>query len=377
MAASMQSVFTRRRAVPAALLGLAAVLALAACGRDAAVEPPARPAMVVRPQPVTADYMVFPGEVRARHEAALAFQVGGKIARRRVDVGDRVRRGQVLAELDPDDLRLQADAARAQLAAAQADLELARAERDRHRSLLERQLISQSLFDVRENQLRAATARAQQARAQLDVASNQAGYAQLKADADGVVAQRLAEAGQVVAAGQTVFVVAADGEREIVISLPEQDIGRYAVGQKVTVGLWSKPDQRIAGEVRELAPAADTAARTYAARIRVEGDGADIELGQSARVLFARNGKSALGVPLSALTADGGRHFVWVVDPASAQVQRREVGIGPFGDDTATVLDGLAADEWVVAGGVHLLRDGQPVRPVDRDNRPVALAAAD
>jgi membrane fusion protein, multidrug efflux system len=370
MATAVRSAFTGRWAT----LALAALLT--GCGGSSDSGPPPRPAMVARPQPVTADYMVFPGEVRARHESALAFQVGGKIARRRVDVGDRVRRGQVLAELDPDDLKLQAQAARAQLAAAQADLELARAERDRHRSLLERQLISQSLYDVRDNQARAAEARAQQARAQLDVASNQAGYAQLKANRDGVIAQRLAEAGQVVAAGQPVFQLAADGEREIVISLPEQDIGRYHAGQRVTVGLWSKPDQRIAGEVRELAPAADAGARTYAARIRIDGAAEGIELGQSARVMFARNGLAALSVPLSALTADGGRHFVWVLDPARTTVARREVAIGPFGDDSATITEGLQADEWVVAAGVHLLRDGQPVRPVDRDNRPVALAAA-
>jgi membrane fusion protein, multidrug efflux system len=329
--------------------------------------------MVVRPQPVTADYMVFPGEVRARHEPVLAFQVGGKISRRKVDVGDRVRRGQVLAELDPDDLRLQADSARALVAAAEADLELARSERDRHRSLLDRQLISPSLFDVRDNQYRAAAARAQQARAQLDVASNQAGYARLEASDDGLIVQRLAEAGQVVAAGQPVFVLAADGDREIVISLPEQGIERYAVGQQVTVGLWSKPDQRIAGELRELSPAADQAARTYAARIRIAAEAPGIELGQSARVLFRHNGKQALGLPLPALTADGGRHYVWVVDPQAMTVQRRAVEIGPFGDNTATVLDGLGADEWVVAGGVHLLREGQPVRPVDRDNRTVAM----
>jgi membrane fusion protein, multidrug efflux system len=356
-------------------LALLAIL-LAGCQTRAEPEALARPAMVVQPSPVSADFMVFPGEVRARHEPQLAFRVGGKIHRRLVEVGDRVVKDQVLAELDPDDLKLQAEAARAQHAAAQADFELARAERDRHRSLLERQLISQSLFEVRDNQFRAAQARAQQARAQLDVASNQAGYALLRASDDGLIAQRLAEAGQVVAAGQPVFVLAADGEREILISLPEQGIGQYSVGQRVTVGLWSRPDQRIGGEVRELAPAADAQARTYAARIRIDANDQGIELGQTARVLFAHNGKSALSLPLAALTADGGRHYVWVVDPAALTVQRRAVEIGPFGDNSATVLDGLGADEWVVSGGVHLLIDGQRVRPVDRDNRTVAMVAA-
>lgn len=369
--------FTALPGPTAATLALLLATLLAGCGGEAEPEPVARPAMVVQPQPVSADYMVFPGEVRARHEPQLAFRVGGKIRRRLVEVGDRVVRDQVLAELDPDDLKLQAEAARAQHAAAQADLELARAERERHRSLLDRQLISPSLFEVRDNQFRAAEARAAQARAQLEVASNQAGYAQLRATDDGLIVQRLAEAGQVVAAGQPVFVLAADGEREILISLPEQGIERYSVGQRVTVGLWSRPDQRIGGEVRELAPAADAQARTYAARIRIDGGDQLIELGQTARVLFAHDGRSALGLPLAALTADGGRHYVWVVDPATRAVQRRAVEIGPFGDDSATVLDGLEAGDWVVAGGVHLLLEGQEVRPVDRDNRPVAMLAAD
>jgi membrane fusion protein, multidrug efflux system len=372
MAAPTRSRFSRL--THAAVVIPMAVL-LAACTAGAPEVPPVRPAMVVKPLPVTADYMVFPGEVRARHEPALAFQVGGKISRRLVEVGEHVSRGQVLAELDPDDLKLQAESARAQHSAASADLELARAELERHRSLLERQLISQSLFEVRDNQFRAAQARANQARAQLDVATNQAGYAQLKATADGLIAQRLAEAGQVVSAGQPVFVLAADGEREILISLPEQGFRQYAVGQAVTIGLWSKPDQRIPGVVRELAPGADAAARTYAARITVDGDAQGIDLGQSARVMFRHNGRSALGVPLPALTADAGRHYVWVVDPDTFTVQRREVEIGPFGDDSATVIAGLEADEWVVAGGVHLLLEGQAIRPVDRDNRALAMIA--
>ncbi len=353
---------------------LAALLVLAGCGGDAPSEPPARPVMVVQPVAAGADVAVYPGEVRARHEPALGFRIGGKILRRQAEVGDRVKRGQLLAELDPEDVRLQVEAVQAQLRAAQADLELARNERDRHRQLLERQLISASLFEARENQYRAAEARAGQVRAQLDVARNQAGYAELRASEDGVIAQRLAEAGQVVAAGQTVFVLAADGEREIAIHLPEQGIEQFKVGQPVAVGLWSRPDQRYTGSLRELAPAADPSARTYAARIRIDAAAGEIELGQSARVFFVGNGTSALALPLPAVSADGGRRFVWVVDPRNATVTRREVEIGPFGDDSVPVLSGLAATDWVVAAGGHLLTEGQRVRPVDRDNRAVAVS---
>jgi multidrug efflux system membrane fusion protein len=355
----------------AASLALAVVLA--GCSGEPPAEPAARPAMVIRPEPASSAFAVFPGEVRAREETALGFRVSGKIARRLVDVGDRVKQGQLLAELDPEDLALQAEAARAQLRAAEAELAQARNELERHRSLLERKLISASLFEAREAAHKTASARVGQAQAQLDVARNQATYAQLKANADGVIALRGAEAGQVIAAGQTVFVLAADGERDVAISLPESGIDQYRVGMPVLVGLWSDPDKRLSGRLRELSPAADAGARTYAARIQIEGEVEGIELGQSARAIFANGSGQALAVPLPAVTADAGRHYVWVVDPASSEVRRREVSIGAFLDQSVPVTSGLAPGEWVVAAGVHLLGEGQKVRPVDRDNRPVDL----
>lgn len=356
--------------------GLAVALAilLAACGNGNGEVETVRPAMVVQPAPSAEAFEVFAGEVRARHEPALSFRIGGKVARRLVEVGDRVRGGQVLAELDPEDVRLQVEAAQAQLAAAEADLELARAERDRYRALVDEQLVSRSLFEARDNTFRAARARAEQARAQYGVVRNQAGYARLVAPADGLVAQRLVEAGQVVAAGQTVFVLAQDGEREVAISLPEQRVGQFAIGQPVAVELWSRDGERFAGTLRELAPVADPQSRTFAARVAFATDAA-VELGQSARVYVARNGKVELTVPLSAIHADDGEPFVWRVDPASERVQRVAVELGTYAEDRVPVLTGLRAGDWVVAAGVHLLRDGQKVRPVDRENRNVALVS--
>ena len=247
---------------------------------------------------------------------------------------------------------------------------------DRHRALLERKLISASIFETRETQFRAAQARVAQVKAQFDVAQNQAGYAQLRASDTGVIAQRLAETGQVVAAGQTVFVLAAEGDREVAINLPEQTISQFKVGQQVAVALWSKPDQKLVGTIRELAPSADPLARTYAARIALIDSAEGVDLGQSARVFFATASDAALSLPLPAVSADGDRSFVWVVDPGKLTVARREVTIGAFGDDTVPVLSGLKAEEWVVAAGSHLLSEGQSVRPVDRDNRAVNFAPA-
>lgn len=362
--------------IAAATLAASTTLLLTGCGESQPDGSPARPVMVVQPQPASATATVFPGEVRARYESALGFRTGGKISRRLVDVGDQVEKGALLAELDPEDAQLQVSALRAQLAAAQADLELARSERERHQQLLQRQLISASLFETRDNQFLAAKARADQARAQLNVARNQAEYAELRATDSGVIAQRLVEAGQVVAAGQTVFVIAADGEREVAINLPEQSVDRFEVGQPVAIGLWSDPDRRMLGKVREIAPSADPLSRTYAARIALADDAQSVDLGQSARVFFSRADQNALALPLPALSADAGRQFVWVVDPADSTVSRREVSIGAFGDNSVPILSGLESDDWVVAAGGHLLVAGQNVLPVDRENRSVDLAAS-
>ena len=202
-----------------ALLPLA--LSLSACSpADTEAEDAPRPALVVQPGAGDALRDIYPGEVRARYEPELAFRIGGKVSRRMVDVGDRVEAGQPLAELNAEDVGLELDAARARLASARADQRLARSELERYRTLLERQVISRSQFDSVESRSEAGDAQLEQARAQLKVARNQAGYAVLEAPKTGVIAQRLAEAGQVVAAGQAVFVLAVDGDREVVIDLP-------------------------------------------------------------------------------------------------------------------------------------------------------------
>ena len=359
-------------ALPFSLIAL-----LAACGNDQEVEAPPRPAMVVQPQPAAALLEAFPGEVRARFEPELAFRIAGKVAKRLVEVGERVKKDQPLAELDPQDVRLQLEAVRAQMAAAEANLNLARAERDRYQTLLERQLVSRSHFDSADNTYRSAEAQFQQVRAQYDVARNQATYAVLRAPQDGVIASRRIEVGQVVAAGQTVFTLAADGEREVAISLPEQALERFRIGQEVAVELWSQPGRRFTGQIRELAPAADPQSRTFAARVAFQENGVPAELGQSARVLISHADSVPLAVPLSALSAEGGEPFVWVVDPATQTLQRRLVRVGPYGESQVPVLEGLSADEWVVAAGVQVLREGQKVRPVNRDNRPVQLTRAE
>ncbi|MGB0536458.1 MAG: efflux RND transporter periplasmic adaptor subunit [Alloalcanivorax venustensis] len=357
-----------------ALLPLALVMAACSPAEPESDTSP-RPALVVQPGTGDALRDIYPGEVRARYEPELAFRIGGKISRRMVTVGDRVEAGQPLAELNAEDVRLELDAARARLASARSDQRLARSELERYRTLLERQVISQSQFDSVESRAEASDAQLEQARAQLKVASNQADYAVLEAPETGVIAQRLAEAGQVVAAGQAVFVLAVDGDREVVIDLPEQDVKRFQVGDEVAIELWSRPGEPFPGRIRELAPAADPSSRTFEARVAFDNDTADAELGQSARVLVdhANGGADVLTVPLAAVTADQGESFVWVVNPDDATLVKTPVRTGAYREDRVPVLEGLSADDWVVAAGTQVLREGQKVRPVDRQNRQVEL----
>jgi multidrug efflux system membrane fusion protein len=350
------------------------LLCLTACAKPEPAAAP-RPAMVVHPGPGGEGVEAFAGEVHAREETALAFRIGGKIARRLVDAGAHVRRGQALAELDATDVRLQSDANGAQLASAQADLALARAELARYKELADKQLVSRSLYESRVATFQAAEARVRQSRAQLSGAGNQVGYAVLRASADGVVAQRLAEAGQVVAAGQAVFQLAVDGGREVAISVPEKDIARFPVGRALVVTLWTQPDARYPATLREISPAADALTRTYAARVAFDAPDAAIALGQSARVYAADGEAASLSLPLSALTSIGPAPAVWVVG-ADGAVHRRKIAIGPYGDARVPVRAGVRADDWIVAAGVHLLREGERVVPIDRDNRPVRIAAA-
>ncbi|MFZ5655551.1 MAG: efflux RND transporter periplasmic adaptor subunit [Pseudomonadota bacterium] len=356
-----------RRAAAGAVL----LLLLAACAREQAPPPRPRPVMVVRPgvAPGVAD--AYAGEIRAREESTLAFRVGGALVERRVDVGDRVRRGELLAVLDPGDLQAQARAAQARLVAAEAQLRRARADQARLATLGRDQLVSRSAVDAQNAAAAAAQGEVNAAHAALVVARNQAAYTQLRAPRDGVIAARQAEAGQVVAAGQPVFQLAADGGREVAFAVAENAVRAIRPGQAVQVELWSRPGLRLPARVREVAPAADPATRTYAVRAALGDGAAGVDLGQSARVYLDGAAAGPLAVPLAAVQRGPAGPSVFVLDPKTSTLRLRPVRTGPFGSERVPVLSGLSSSDWVVAAGAHLLREGMKVAPVDRENRPV------
>ncbi|WP_365755071.1 efflux RND transporter periplasmic adaptor subunit [Noviherbaspirillum sp.] len=303
----------------------------------------------------------FSGDVRARVESRLGFRVGGKIVSRKVDVGSTVKRGQVLMQLDPQDLQLAQAQANAGLRAAESNRDLARAELKRYQELRAKNFVSQAVLDAKETAYKAAQASFEQAQAGYRNQSNQAGYTTLVSDVDGVVTGVDAEVGQVVAAGSPVVRVAKTGDKEIVIGIPEDKVDALRRVSDVRVRTWANPTQIIPGTLRELSPVADPATRTYTAKISIPNAPDGIKLGMTAYVAFA--GKTAnemIKLPLTALFQDKSSTAVWVVENGSVKLAPIQVG-GTSGNDIL-VAGGVAPGQTIVTAGVNLLKPGQKVK---------------
>ena len=354
---------------------LIGALVLAGCGSQAATPAPPRSAIVAHPQ--TADAInaeVYSGDVRARFESQLGFRVNGKIKTRKVDVGNHVETGQVIAELDPVDLQLQVGSAGANLAAAKAARDLAQADYDRYKSLLTKNYVSQTQVDAQANTLKAAQAQVQQAQAALAVAQNQAEYTSLRADHTGMITALNAEAGQVVTAGQAVATLAWDGAVEVEIAVPENRISAYQVGTPFAIESWADAGKRLGGHLREIGPEADRVTRTYRVRIRFDDQAQAPRLGQTARVYFAdAAGVGQTLIPLSALHELSGKPAVWIVDAKTRQVKLAPVAVSAYREQGVTLAGGVDMRDWIVTAGVHKLREGETIAPVDVLNRPISL----
>lgn len=329
--------------------------------------PPSEPVRSVKLVTVgTSTYgtdLSFAGEVRPRIESRLGFRVAGKIVRRQVELGQTVRVGQVLAELDAQDLRLAADAARAQVAAATTNRDLALADLKRYQELRTQNFISGAELERRESSYKAAQAQLDQAQAQLSAQGNQAGYARLIADVAGVVTGIEAEPGQVVSAGQPVVRLAQSGVRDVVFYVPEDRVGAVTVGSPVQVRQWNS-DTVIPGRVREVAASADAATRTFQVKVSLD-TATPPPLGATVTVVpqsLSLAGAPVIKLPTSALKRDSaGTTSVWVLDEASMTVKSVPVQVATADGNEVVLSSGVAPGTQVVAAGVHVLSAGQKV----------------
>jgi RND family efflux transporter MFP subunit len=352
--------------LPRSLLALAALLLLAGCEANTAPAPKVeRPVQVQRVTFANEDTRrEFVGVVRARYETDLGFRVAGKIVTRVVNIGDSVRAGDVVARLDPQDLKLQVESAEAELAAATSSVAQTTADFGRYSTLKDRGWASTADFDRKKAATDEAQGRLERARRSLDLARNQRGYAELKADADGVITATLAEAGQVVAIGQPVARLAHRGEKEAVVALPETWLAE-ARKSKATVRLWAEQDRTFDARLRELSPQADAATRTYAARFTIENADDAVAFGMTATVTLTQAADAKVAkLPLSAIVNRGTGASVYVVD-ASGMLAVRPVTVTLFTEDVALVTSGIGDGDKVVTLGVQKLEAGLKVRAVE------------
>lgn len=376
-----KSILPRRPFTVSAFTALLAATLLAACSRgDQATEPVRAVRTVVVGSGVAIGTNEFSGEVRARVESRLGFRVGGKITRRLVDLGQPVRAGQMLAQLDAQDLRLGQESARAGLVAAQVNYDQAVIDLKRYKELRGEGFISAAELERRETGTKAAEAMLQQARAQASMQGNQTGYASLEADAAGVITSVDAEVGQVVAAGTPVVRLAHDGPRDVVFSVPEDRAAwvRGLIGKQgaITVKPWGHA-QTLSATVREVSASVDPVTRTFT--VKADAGKADLTLGQTVAVVVETDRASgSIRVPLTALLEKSGQSSVWVLDTQAMTVQLQPVTVGNVGADSVLITSGLKSGQEVVTAGVHVLNPGQQVRRyvVKSDVKAAAAATA-
>ncbi len=337
---------------------------LAACQKaEPAPEPLRSVRTVVVGEESVEGKLELAAEIKARVESRLGFRVSGKLVKRYVELGQTVKAGQPLAQLDPEDFKLQQDAGRSQLNSARANLDLAQADFQRYQNLFEQGFIGAAELQRREVNLKAAQATFDQAQSQFSGQGNQLAYATLVADTAGVITSVDAEPGQVVSAGTPVVRIAAQGPRDVVFAVAEDKIDAMKALKTVKVKVWGQE-----ALVHEVAAAADPVTRTY--QVKADVGDADVRLGQTATVLLqqapppknAGAASQALKLPLSALLQQGGKTLVWIFDPATQSVKSQEVRVAGADGNGAVISQGLTPGQRVVTAGVHVLQQGQKVK---------------
>mgnify|MGYP000492176052 CR=1 FL=1 len=346
---------------------LCLVVTLSACNQSS--DRPAEIPAVKTVKAISADAgmaLVFASAIQPRYQSQLAFRVGGKLLTREAHLGSHVKQGQVLAQLDPADLKLSAAASQAQVASVKADYIYAKAELERYKQLRAQSYVSAAAYEVRKNSYDAALARLNAAKAQAAVSTHQAGYSNLIADYDGIITTVNADPGQVIAAGQPIMTLARTESLDAVINVAESQIQQVRAARYVDISLWSDPDKVYHGHIREIAGAADIASRTYEVKIQIDKPDNDLKLGMTATVVMhgaAGIDRSTTLIPLTALLQSQQQAAVYVLD-ADNRLAVRKVKVMQYRERDALISTGLQPGERLVALGVHKLHAGEHVSPI-------------
>lgn len=353
-------------------LGLIAGLALVAAGCDSQqeeAEAPARPVRTITLEKTDNGVpVVLTGRVEALDEVSLGFRLSGQLLARPVSVGDTVKPGQLLAELNSDNENNALRSAKASLNAALAEQTQVQNHFERQETLLAQGWTTRANFDQAERELRTAKARVKSAEAQLAKAHDQVGFTQLTADAEGVVTAVGADAGEVVQAGQMIVTLAREGGRDAVFDVPAQVLRTPSANPEIRVHLADAPSVTATGRVREVSPQADPVTRTFRVRVGLSDVPEAMRLGATVTGTMATDADPMIEIPASALTESGGKPAVWVVDPETSAVSLRNISVLRFNPTTVTVEQGLDVGDVLVTAGVQALRPDQKVRILGSDS---------
>ncbi len=307
----------------------------------------------------------FSGTLQARYQSLLGFRVAGKIIHRGVEVGDRVKKGQILFRLDPTDYDLQLQVAQADLEAAKSQLVQIEAEEGRLADLRKTRSTSQSDYDLAVSLRDTARSRLQAAGNRETLAKNQRQYADLIADQDGLVTRLMAEVGQVVSPGQPVGQWVHGTELEALVSVPESM--QQALSQsKASVEFWSMPGVSVPCTLREISPIADPASRTYDAKFTLVDPPKGLAIGMTANVVIYRDQEDGFSIPMGAIAESQGSPIVWRI-VADGRVQAVPVEILKYGSQFATVRGSLGQGDQIISAGVQRI-DAQCKVRVWQDN---------
>ena len=339
----------------------AACVASAGCKEKTETREPVRPVLSMLVEPVRSADTTVAGTIEPRYKTDLGFSVLGRLVARPVNVGDLVAKGQTVAAIDPATLELDLHSATADVSKGQAQLTNASAAEQRQRTLITTDATTKATLENAEGTRAAAQAVLTRAQADLAKAHEQLGYAQLKAEFAGVVTAVGAEVGQVVSAGQSVVTVARPDIREAVVDIGDDFPAPLRTGLPFTVSLQLDPTIHVEGQVREVAPQADSVTRTRRVRITLNNPPDTFRLGTTVTATLSSGQGSMLRVPASAILTDDGKTFVWIVDPAASMVSLHEIEIASD-EHGIRVTGGLSAGARVVIAGVHSLKEGQQVR---------------
>jgi RND family efflux transporter MFP subunit len=360
---SVRQAVNRAALISHALLAACPLLLLSACNEPATPVAQVRPVRtVVVERKIVEEPVSLSGQIRAQDEVSLAFRIDGRMIERLVSVGDRVEVNQLVAKLESQTELNALRSAQADVSAAQAALTQTQGTEERQRDLLEKGFTTRAQYEQALQQLQTARAQVEAAQARLRTAQDRVSYTELRADAAGTVTAKGAEPGEVVSAGRMIVQLARKGGRDAVFNVPAQLIRDAPRNPVIEVWLADDPRVRTTGRIREVAPQADAATRTFPVKIGLSDPPDAMRLGATVVGQITLSAADVILIPLTALTETNGKPAVWLVERENLTVALREVSVLRYDANGVVISDGLQNGEIVVTAGVQILRPGQKVR---------------